>query len=134
MASETEAPEVSSLFEKLWRQRDLYFFLPFILGVSNNGSDNNSVSRENREDPVQETSQRERIVLVNPFTQGMVVIQGDSNLEALLRGQANKEPASKAYIEAMPSVGIGESEDGECVVCLEEWKAGEVVKENPCKH
>ncbi|KAE8719396.1 hypothetical protein F3Y22_tig00109960pilonHSYRG00025 [Hibiscus syriacus] len=73
MASETEAPEVSSLFEKLWRQRDLYFFLPFILGVSNNGSDNNSVSRENREDPFKK------------------------------HPNANKEPASKAYIEAMPS-------------------------------
>ncbi|KAK8567290.1 hypothetical protein V6N13_105266 [Hibiscus sabdariffa] len=135
MASETEAPEVSSLF----RERDLYFFLPFILGVSNNNSDNNGVSRENREDPDLETShsQRERIVLINPFTQGMVVIEGDSNVEALLRGQANKDgqpPASKASIEAMPSVETGESEDGECVVCLEEWKPGEVVKEMPCKH
>ncbi|GMI87390.1 hypothetical protein HRI_002408300 [Hibiscus trionum] len=43
-------------------------------------------------------------------------------------------PASKASIEAMPSVEIGESEDGECVVCLEEWKPREVVKEMPCKH
>ncbi|TYH91003.1 hypothetical protein ES332_A13G087700v1 [Gossypium tomentosum] len=137
MASETEAPEISSLFERLLRHRDLYFFLPFILGVSNN-----SVSRENSENPDQETSQettsqRERIILVNPFTQGMVVVEGDPNLEALLRGWANKDgqpPASKASIEAMPSVKIGESEDGECVVCLEEWKPGEVVKEMPCKH
>ncbi|KAB2047953.1 hypothetical protein ES319_A13G081400v1 [Gossypium barbadense] len=137
MASETEAPEISSLFERLLRHRDLYFFLPFILGVSNN-----SVSRENNENPDQETSQettsqRERIILVNPFTQGMVVVEGDPNLEALLRGWANKDgqpPASKASIEAMPSVKIGESEDGECVVCLEEWKPGEVVKEMPCKH
>ncbi|KAE8683060.1 protein HOTHEAD-like [Hibiscus syriacus] len=93
-----------------------------------------SVSRENREDPDQETSQRERIVLINPFTQSMVVIEGDSNLEALLRGQANKDdqpPASKASIEAMPNVGVGESEDEECAVCLEEWKPGEVVKEMP---
>ncbi|KAA3488113.1 E3 ubiquitin-protein ligase RING1-like [Gossypium australe] len=137
MASETEAPEISSLFERLLRHRDLYFFLPFILGVTNN-----SVSRENSENPDQETSQettsqRERIILVNPFTQGMVVVEGDPNLEALLRGWANKDgqpPASKASIEAMPSVKIGESEDGECVVCLEEWKPGEVVKEMPCKH
>ncbi|KAB1994215.1 hypothetical protein ES319_D13G084400v1 [Gossypium barbadense] len=137
MASETEAPEISSLFERLLRHRDLYFFLPFILGVSNN-----SVSRENSENPDQETSQettsqRERIILVNPFTQGMVVVEGDSNLEALLRGWVNKDgqpPASKASIEAMPSVKIGESEDGECIVCLEEWKPGEVVKEMPCKH
>ncbi|XP_039037448.1 E3 ubiquitin-protein ligase MPSR1-like [Hibiscus syriacus] len=137
MASETKAPP---LFERLLRQRDLYFFLPLILGVSNNG--NNSVSRENSEDPDRETSQettsqRERIVFINPFTQGMVVIEGDSNLEALLRGQANKDgqpPASKASIEALLSVEIGESEYGECVVCLEDWKPGEVAEEMPCKH
>lgn len=137
MASETEAPEISSLFERLLRHRDRYFFLPFILGASNN-----SISRENSENPDEETSQettprRERIILVNPFTQSMVVVEGDPNLEALLRGWANKDdqpPASKASIEAMPSVEIGESEDGECVVCLEEWKPGEVVKEMPCKH
>ncbi|XVE53225.1 hypothetical protein DITRI_Ditri02bG0187100 [Diplodiscus trichospermus] len=144
MASATEAPEISSLFERLSRHRDLYFFLPFILGFSStsNNSDSNNVSRENPEDPDQETSQeatsqRERIILINPFTQGMVVMEGASNLEALLRGWANKDgqpPASKASIEAMPSVPIGESEDGECVVCLEEWKHGEVAKEMPCKH
>ncbi|XVF03324.1 hypothetical protein REPUB_Repub04eG0251400 [Reevesia pubescens] len=137
MASDAEAPEISSLFERLLRQRDLYLFLPFILGLSNNNS-NNNVSRENSEDPDQETtSQRERIILINPFTQGMMVIEGASNLEALLRGWASKDgqpPASKASIEAMPRVEIGESEDGECVVCLEEWKCGEVAKEMPCKH
>ncbi|XP_022776850.1 E3 ubiquitin-protein ligase RNF181-like [Durio zibethinus] len=141
MASETEAPEISSLFEMLLRHRDLYLFLPFILGFSDNNSNNNN-SRENAQDPDQEasqetTSQRERIILVNPFTQGMVVIEGASNLEALLRGWANKDgqpPASKASIEAMPSVEIGESEDGECVVCLDDWKPREVAKEMPCKH
>ena len=140
MASETEAPEISSLFERLLRHRDLHVFLPFILGFSNNNS-NNNISRENPEDPDQETSQETsqsvRIILINPFTQGMVVIEGASNLEALLRGWANKDgqpPASKASIEAMPSLEIGESEDGECVVCLEEWKPGEVAKEMPCKH
>ncbi|XP_021299647.1 E3 ubiquitin-protein ligase RNF181-like [Herrania umbratica] len=141
MASETEAPEISSLFERLLRHRDLYLFLPFVLGFSSNNS-NNNVSRENPEDPDQEspletTSQRERIILINPFTQGMVVIDGASNLEALLRSWVNKDgqpPASKTSIEAMPSVEIGESEDGECVVCLEEWRPGEVAKEMPCKH
>ncbi|XP_022734928.1 E3 ubiquitin-protein ligase RING1-like [Durio zibethinus] len=142
MASETEAPEISSLFERFLRQRDLHLFLPFILGFSNNNNSNNNISRENPEEPDQETSQettslREKIILINPFTQGMVVIEGASNLEALLLGLANKDgqpPASKASIEAMPSVEIGESEDGECVVCLEEWKPGEVAKEMPCKH
>ncbi|XP_022726715.1 E3 ubiquitin-protein ligase RNF181-like [Durio zibethinus] len=142
MASETEAPEISSLFERLLRQRDHSFFLPFILGFSNDNSYRSNISRENPEDPDQETSQeatsqRERIILINPFTQGMVVIEGASNLEALLRGWANKDgqpPASKASIEAMSSVEIGQIEDGECVVCLEEWRPGEVAKEMPCKH
>ncbi|XWS23183.1 hypothetical protein CRYUN_Cryun29cG0099200 [Craigia yunnanensis] len=141
MASETEASEISSLFERLLRHRDLHFFLPFIWGFSNNNS-NNNIARENPEDPDQETSQEttsqsERIILINPFTQGMVVIEGASNLEALLRGWADKDgqpPASKESIEAMPIVEIGESEDGDCVVCLEEWKAGEVAKVMPCKH
>ncbi|XVF85915.1 hypothetical protein PTKIN_Ptkin17bG0156000 [Pterospermum kingtungense] len=146
MASEAEGPEVSSLIERLLRHRDFHLFLPFILGFSNT---NNSVSRQNPEDPDQDqetpqetttatTSQRERIILINPFTQGMVVIEGASNLEALLRGWTNKDgqpPASKASIEAMPGVEIGEGEDGgECVVCLEEWRPGEVAKEMPCKH
>ncbi|XVF43128.1 hypothetical protein PTKIN_Ptkin02bG0015600 [Pterospermum kingtungense] len=145
IASETETPEVSSLFERLFRHRDLYFFLPFVLGFSNNNNSySNNVSRQNPEDPDQETpqeatSQRERVILVNPFTQRMVVIEGASNLEVVLRGGgwANKDgdpPASKASIEAMESVGIGEGEDGECVVCLEEWRPGEVAKEMPCKH
>ncbi|KAE8716097.1 galactosyltransferase family protein [Hibiscus syriacus] len=136
MASETEAPPVSSLFERVLRHRELYLFLPFVLRSSDN--DNDDVSRQSTENPDQETApQRERTILVNPFTQGMVVIEGASNLEALVRGWANKDghpPASKASIEAMPSVDIGEDEDGECVVCLEQWKSKEVAKGMPCKH
>ncbi|KAE8666053.1 galactosyltransferase family protein [Hibiscus syriacus] len=139
MVSETEASQVFSLFERLLRLRELYLSLPFILRSSDNDNDNNDdVSRQNTENPDQETApQRERTILVNPFIQGMVVIEGASNLEALVRGWANKDghpPASKASIEAMPSVDVGEDEDGECVVCLEEWKAEELAKEMPCKH
>ncbi|KAL3511116.1 hypothetical protein ACH5RR_030517 [Cinchona calisaya] len=103
--------------------------------------------------PDQETSQNppnlqqstDRITLINPFTQGMVVIEdsssrssrgGDTGLESLLRDLFSKEeqpPASKASMEAMPEVEI--SEDGEeCVMCLEEWEVGWVAKEMPCKH
>ncbi|KAK8715044.1 hypothetical protein V6N13_042387 [Hibiscus sabdariffa] len=118
MASETEAPQVSSLLERLSRHRELYLFLPFILRFSDNN--NGGVSRQNSQDPDQETSRetaprRERMILVNPFTQAMVVIEGASNFEALLRGWSNKDghpPASKASMEAMPSVEIGENEDG----------------------
>ncbi|KAL4382894.1 hypothetical protein GQ457_15G004860 [Hibiscus cannabinus] len=142
MASETEAPQVSSLFERLSRHRELYLFLPFILRFSDNN--NGDVPRQNTQDPDQETSRetaphRERMFFLNPFTQAMVVIEGASNLEPLLRGWSNKDghpPASKASMEAMPSVEIGENEDGdgECVVCLGEWRPKEFAKEMPCKH
>ncbi|GLT27655.1 hypothetical protein SLA2020_026370 [Shorea laevis] len=131
MASETDVPEISYLFERLMRHRDISLFLPFILGFTTS-------PRENSPDPDPENgSPRERIILINPFTQGMVVIEGTSSLESLLRGMPGKSgqpPASKAAIEAMPRVEIGGGEEGECVVCLEEWGAGEVVKEMPCNH
>nr|XP_025682861.1 E3 ubiquitin-protein ligase MPSR1-like [Arachis hypogaea] len=86
---------------------------------------------------------RERIILVNPFTQSMVVIDGASSLEALFRdmavnnsSKAGRPPATKESIDAMPSFVIKEAEVevGECVVCLEDFGVGALVKEMPCKH
>ncbi|XP_061366335.1 E3 ubiquitin-protein ligase MPSR1-like [Gastrolobium bilobum] len=138
MASDAEVSEISSLFERMVRNRDMSLFLPFIFGFSD------SSTRRDSEDPDQETesaedSQRERIILVNPFTQGMVVIDGASSLEALFRELGNstkggQPPASKESIDAMPSVEIGEGEDLECVVCLDNFEVGGVAKEMPCKH
>ena len=34
----------------------------------------------------------------------------------------------------MSNVKIGENEDEKCVVCLEEWRTGEVGKETPYEH
>ncbi|KAB5527901.1 hypothetical protein DKX38_021748 [Salix brachista] len=68
----------------------------------------------------------------------MVVIEGAASLESLLRDMGNKNgqpPASKASIEAMPSVEIGEdNKDGECAIYLEEWESGAIVRKMPCKH
>ncbi|XP_072972697.1 E3 ubiquitin-protein ligase MPSR1-like [Typha angustifolia] len=82
----------------------------------------------------------ERIVLVNPLTQWTVVIQGDAGLlSALLSGvgagTGGLPPASKASIEALKVVDIGEGEEAECAICLEGFghECG-VVKEMPCKH
>lgn len=143
MASEAETPEISSLFERLLRHRDMSLFLPFILGFTGNITTRES----NPEHPDQETSTNssERIILINPLTQGMVVIEGTSNLDSLLRNLSSKDgqpPASKASVEALRSFKIGESEDekeeevevGECVVCLEEYEVGQMGKEMPCKH
>ncbi|KAB5569160.1 hypothetical protein DKX38_002953 [Salix brachista] len=68
----------------------------------------------------------------------MMVIEGAASLESLLRDMGNKNgqpPASKASIEAMPSVEIGEdNKDGECAIYLEEWESGAIVRKMPCKH
>lgn len=137
MASETEVLNIiSSVFERF--ERNMSLFLPFIFGFSD------ATSGRDSDDPDHETahtegSLRQRIILVNPLTQGMVVIDGGSSLEALFReftnGKGGRPPASKESIEALPSVEIGEgNEDSECVVCLEEFGVGGVAKEMPCKH
>jgi hypothetical protein len=131
MASESDLQqEPSSLIERLInsRNRDLSMLLPVILGFTNTTDEDSTATR----------GARDRIILINPMTQGMVVIEGSSaGLDSLLRDLMSKggqPPATKASIESMPSVVIGECEDGECVICLDEWLEGEVVKEMPCKH
>ncbi|EHA8592108.1 E3 ubiquitin-protein ligase MPSR1 [Cocos nucifera] len=85
----------------------------------------------------------DRVVLVNPLTQGMVVLEGDAgHLSDILAdgGAAERRgppPASKASIEAMRTVEVGEGDlsEEECAVCLDVFKSsGGVVKEMPCGH
>lgn len=139
MASETEVPDIiSSVFERFQQNRDMSLFLPFLFGFSDVTPGRNSDDPDHETAPT-EAPQRQRIILVNPLTQGMVVIDGGSSLEALFReftnGKGGRPPASKESIEALPSVEIGEgNEDSECVVCLEEFGVGGVAKEMPCKH
>ncbi|KAH6806998.1 hypothetical protein C2S51_028106 [Perilla frutescens var. frutescens] len=134
MASE-EAAFIESLINS--RNRDISLFLPFILGL------NAATPLQNPATPP------DRIVLINPFTQGMVVIErstrdgdgdGDSSslgfdslLNDLLSSKIGRPPASKASIAAMESVEVDEDDD-RCVICLEEWEAGERAKRMPCKH
>ncbi|KAM7484373.1 hypothetical protein LguiA_000382 [Lonicera macranthoides] len=140
-SSETDFSDPSSLIERLInsRNRDLSLFLPVILGFTNNsptGDDDND--EESSPDAPATRGARDRIILINPLTQGMVVIEGSSaSLDSLLRDMVSKggqPPAARSAIESMPAVEIGECEIGECVICLEEWGVGEVVKEMPCKH
>lgn len=139
MASDADvAADISSVFERFERNRDMSLFLPFLFGFSD------ATPRRDSDDPDHETgnaerSSRQRIILVNPFTQGMVVIDGASSLEALFRElgsvKSGRPPASRESIDAMESVEIGEGCVGlECVVCLEEFEVGGVAKEMPCKH
>ncbi|XP_010498994.1 PREDICTED: E3 ubiquitin-protein ligase RNF181-like [Camelina sativa] len=136
MATEPEAEvgtETSSVSGRFMRNRDLYLFLPFLLGFSDRETSNGDDDDDN-----DVASPRERIILVNPFTQGMIVLEGSSGLNPLLRDllesrEEGRPPASKASIDAMPVVEM-DGFEGECVICLEEWKTEETVKEMPCKH
>ncbi|XP_047960046.1 E3 ubiquitin-protein ligase MPSR1 [Salvia hispanica] len=132
MASEP-SPFIESLINS--RNRDISLFLPFLLGL-------NAAAAEDSGSPP------DRIVLINPFTQGMVVIERSSSdnsnnsgfesfLEELFSRKSGRPPASKAAIEAMETVEVvvGEEEGGDqCVICLEDWEAGEKAKRMPCKH
>ncbi|KAL2349235.1 hypothetical protein Fmac_003235 [Flemingia macrophylla] len=131
-----QVPDFSTLFERLQQNRDMSLFLPFLFGFSDPPSPGDDPDQESTP---HEGSQRQRIILVNPFTQGMVVIDGPSTLEALLRGlgggKGGRPPASRESIEGLPSVEVEEGcGDLECVVCLEEFGVGGVAKEMPCKH
>ncbi|GAA0145385.1 ubiquitin-protein ligase [Lithospermum erythrorhizon] len=131
-----------SFFEQMMndsRNRAIPLFLPFVLGIP---------SFQNNSNPIQDFSNQneqpqnsDNLVLVNPFTQSMVVLQSSrsTNLESFFRDlfvtKDGQPPASKASIEAMQCVEVSEDNcDGECVVCLEDWEVGQVAKEMPCKH
>lgn len=138
MASEPaqSPPELPSFVENLIssRNRDISLFLPFILGLNSS--------------PESPGGRPDRIVLINPFTQGMVVIErssggGDGDdggsslsfeslIDELLSRKSGRPPASKAAIDAMESVEVGGGD--QCVICLEEWEAGERAKRMPCDH
>lgn len=133
MASDQEEP--SSLIERLIysRNMDLASLLP-IITTSTNGS--------NSSDPDQDSTERsdplDRIILINPASRSLVVIEGSSSgVDSLLLNLLSthgQPPASKASIEAMPSVEAKEEGD-ECVICLEEMGGKcNLVKEMPCKH
>ncbi|KAG2318795.1 hypothetical protein Bca52824_012008 [Brassica carinata] len=114
--------ETSSVSTRFIRNRDLYLFLPSLLGFSD-GNDNVA-------------SWRERIILVNPFTQGMIVLEESSGLNPLLRDlleprEEGHPPASRASIDAMRVVDV-DGWGGECVICLEERKEEDTAKEMPC--
>ncbi|CAH1431632.1 unnamed protein product [Lactuca virosa] len=142
MASEGEL-SVSRLIERLME-------MPFLSGFtttrpeSDSSNDSEHPDHESTDSRHHQGSSLDRIILINPVTQGMVVIGGGATagFESLMNDLMRKDgqpPASQTSIDAMPTVEIKgtdeiESLGGECVICLEEWGVGDVVKEMPCKH
>ncbi|KAL6567702.1 hypothetical protein OROGR_001370 [Orobanche gracilis] len=134
MASETDfSPEPPTSFTEpliSTGNRGTPLFLTFISAL-------NAVS------PLQETqnqgSPRDGIILINPFTQDMVLIESSSSgrssvgFDSFFNGKEGHPPASKASIDALETVEIDKGGD-QCVICLDEWEIGEKAKEMPCKH
>lgn len=86
---------------------------------------------------------RERVIFINALTQTTVVVEssGESSglnslIDDLLNQKTGRRPASRASIDAMPTVEVvsGENSGEQCAICLEGWEAGETAKEMPCKH
>lgn len=60
-----------------------------------------------------------------------------SQIEANGIGRMDNPPASKAAIESMPTIDIGESHiitESHCAVCKEAFELGIEAREMPCKH
>ncbi|GKD61367.1 E3 ubiquitin protein ligase RING1-like protein [Tanacetum coccineum] len=77
----------------------------------------------------------DQILLFNMRTQSFLVIGGEK--------EDGEPPASKAAIEKMPTKEIKSRDEiekmcertgTECVICMEDWGVGDVVKEMPCQH
>lgn len=101
---------------------------------------------------------RERVILINPFNQTIIVQGGGGNgsqthpigslgdyfsgprLELFLQHLAENDPnrygtppAQKEAIDAMPTVIVDEP-SVQCSVCLDDFEVGIEAKEMPCKH
>ncbi|XP_048441052.1 E3 ubiquitin-protein ligase MPSR1-like [Pyrus x bretschneideri] len=139
MDSEAEFSSFFDWFTRRGRDRELSVLMPLILGAAAAAA---SAATPDTEDPdggnPERRTPRERIVLIDPFSQRVAVIEGGSDLDSLLQGLGGKDgqpPASKASIDAMPSVKIVEADGGsECAICLEQFEVDGVAKEMPCKH
>ncbi|KAL8256434.1 hypothetical protein R6Q59_031501 [Mikania micrantha] len=82
------------------------------------------MASESNRDKIGITITMIRIILINPLTQQMTVIGGsDGGFDSVLNDLRWQEGTDEI-----------ESLGGECVICLDEKKIGDVVKEMSCKH
>ncbi|KAI3860155.1 hypothetical protein MKX03_037114 [Papaver bracteatum] len=141
--SEAEANFLEQLISS--RNRDISFFLPFLFGLSSNSSQSQQEGNNPNPEGEEQTGGRnqERIILINPCTQGMIVIEGGGSggrgFEDFLREISEKQglaPATKASIDVMPKVVVTEDMRRylECSICLDGFEIGTEAREMPCKH
>ncbi|RWR75987.1 E3 ubiquitin-protein ligase RING1-like protein [Cinnamomum micranthum f. kanehirae] len=133
------------------RNRDLSILFPLILGIMGGGGGGAATTANEGEEVDNVANYREttnRIIFINPFTQGAIVLEAGAgagrSLEALLRelaesGNKGHPPtttpttprlASKGSIDEMPRVRVEVAE--ECSICLKEMVRE--AMEMPCKH
>ncbi|CAH2037786.1 unnamed protein product [Thlaspi arvense] len=132
MSSETDFAEFSAMFERMIEGGEgLSRFLPVILALAGEAD-------EDEESTDQTTGHRE--IVIDPVNRRVVMIRsalgpGDF-FNGNVLGKQGRSPASKASVESMPRVVIGEDKErgGSCAICLEEWSEGDVAAEMPCKH
>ncbi|XP_030549372.1 E3 ubiquitin-protein ligase MPSR1-like [Rhodamnia argentea] len=121
----SEAPQSSPDAASLLHSINLPLLFPFFLGFSTSASPPDQSGSGFLTLP-------ERFVLINPFTQSLVVI--GTGPEPPQGAGGGRPPASRASVEAMPAVEVEEGHECECAICLENLVAGEPAKEMPCKH
>nr|XP_043609207.1 E3 ubiquitin-protein ligase SIRP1-like [Erigeron canadensis] len=120
-----------------------------------------SESENNRDRENGTDGNRERVILINPFNQTIIVQGGGGSgrnrsqthpigslgdyfsgpgLELLLQHLAENDPnrygtppAKKEAVEAIPNVTVEEN-SVQCSVCLDDFEVGAEAKEMPCKH
>ncbi|KAF8021467.1 hypothetical protein BT93_G1799 [Corymbia citriodora subsp. variegata] len=104
------------------------FFLPFFLGVSTPASPPDGAGAG-----AGAGGTTPRFVVFNPLAQSLFIV-GAGGQDPTHGAKGGRPPASRASVEAMPSVEVEEGRECECAICLESVAAGEAAKEMPCKH
>ncbi|EOA36716.1 hypothetical protein CARUB_v10012348mg [Capsella rubella] len=134
MSSENDFAEFSSMFERMVERGSdgLSRFLPVILAVAA------AEAGEGGQESTDRTT-RQAEIAIDPLNPRVVMIRSGPGLEDFFSGveKQGRTPASKASVQSMPRVVIGEDNEmggSSCAICLEEWCKGDVAAEMPCKH
>lgn len=119
----------ASFFERLIRNPSVSLLFPYVLGSSGASPIDDELESQ--------PESRDHLYMFDPRNRLMVIFENPEDFEDIMRampdGKDGPSPASKASIEAMPTVMMGEG-GGECSICLEDVVIGGEAKEMPCRH